>query len=81
MNELKSLCFTLADMARGCTARQYTQEVICAAKSTGMVDVFTQLNLIWTGLDIEFKHNIPEPMSMTSLTKFLDDLEAKQGVW
>lgn len=80
MNALRSLSFTLADMARGRTVRVYAQEVIREARLAGMADTFAQLNLIWTGLDIEFKCDIPEPTSTMTLTKFLDDLESKQGV-
>ena len=81
LQNLQSERYTMADARKQVHPRSYVQKILRNAKAAQMTSVHNQLTLAWNNLDIEFKAQVPAPSPTTTISGFLNDLDAKASVW
>lgn len=59
---------------------EYAQIITRAARSAEM-SMYNQVYLIYNGLNIEFRRDIPIPNENTDLDEFLQELDRKKEIW
>lgn len=46
-----------------------------------MTSVYNQLTIAWNNLSIEFRRDVAEPTSTTTIAEFLDGLDSRANIW
>ena len=52
-----------------------------AAKVAKLDVIYSQLDIIWNGLDVEFQSNIDPPDVITTLNQFLTAIDRRKHQW
>lgn len=73
-------CYTIKDARRKREPLKFAQIIIRAAKSANM-PVFSQIYLIYNGLELEFRRNLTKPTEQTTIDVFLQELENNKEIW
>lgn len=69
------------DARQGRPPRAYAQNILRHAKAAHMTSVYNQLSLAWNNLALEFRRDVPEPTSATTLSQFLNQIDSKKNIW
>ncbi|KAL4744304.1 hypothetical protein BDW72DRAFT_199729 [Aspergillus terricola var. indicus] len=69
------------DVRTGQTPRAFAQEFLRNACSANIGDVYNQIIMAWNKLEGGLRIHIPEPTPRTTIAEFLDQLDAKYGIW
>ena len=77
---LDKCSYTLRDARDGRTPRAYVQDIIRHAKATGL-PLYNQLLLAYTKMHFKFRIHLTEPSSTTTLSSFLEQLDAKANAF
>ena len=72
--------FTMDDARQKREPIEYAQIITRAARSAEM-SMYNQVYLIYNGLNIEFRRDIPIPNENTDLDEFLQELDRKKEIW
>lgn len=81
LEHLKADHYTMADARQGRAPREFAQNMMRYAKAAHMDSVYNQITLIWSNLALEFRQQIPEPTTSTTLSQFIDQLDSKESIW
>lgn len=73
--------YSMADARQQKNPRLYAQDIFRYAKAAEMPSLYNQLSIAWNNLNWEFRRDIPEPTSTTTMRAFLDQLDSKSGIW
>ena len=72
--------YTMDDSRRKREPFEFAQMLIRAAKSATM-PVFSQIYLIYNGLELEFRRDLSKPTESTTIDVFLQELEDNKEIW
>lgn len=72
--------YTMDDARRRREPIEYAQIITRAARSADM-PAYNQIYLIYNGLDLEFRRDLPLPTESTDMDTFLSELETKKEIW
>ena len=72
--------YTLDDARRKREPFEFAQMIIRAAKSTGMT-TYSQIYLIYNGIELEFRRDLTKPTESTTMEAFLQELEDNKEIW
>jgi hypothetical protein len=81
LRALISSRFTFSDIRSGKTIRTHVQEMLRFARSSGFENEFNTLLLIHNSLDTPLRGHINEPTETTTLSQFLNAIDAKWSLW
>jgi hypothetical protein len=81
LRALISSRFTFSDIRSGKTIRTHVQEMLRFARSSGFENEFNTLLLIHNSLDTPLRGHINEPTEITTLSQFLNAIDAKWSLW
>ena len=81
LKNLQQEHYTFSDARNGRSPRAYVHDILRHARSAEMGNTLNQLTLAWNNLAFEFRRDIPEPTSSTTLSSFLDQVSGKAGIW
>jgi hypothetical protein len=81
MNRLQEMSYGYRDVRAGRTPRAFAQEFLRNARSANVGDVYNQITMAWNKLEGGLRIHIPEPTPYTTIAEFLDQLDAKHGIW
>ena len=81
VQHLQTEKYTMADARGSKSPRAYVQSVIRHARAAELTSTFNQLTVAWNNLGLEFRRDIPEPTSSTTLAQFLDQVDVKSNIW
>ncbi len=73
--------YTLTDARSGKDSRVFAQNIFRSVKATNMNSVHNQLTIAWNNLDWRFRANILESTIITSIRKFLNQLDFMTDIW
>ncbi len=73
--------YSMTDARQQKNPRLYTQDIFRYAKAAEMSSLYNQLSIAWNNLDWEFRRDIPEPTSTTTMRAILDQLDSKSNIW
>lgn len=73
---LDNCSYSLQDAKNGRTPRSYVQDIIRHAKAT-QLPLYNQLLLAYTKMHYKFRIHLTEPVSTTTLSNFLEQLDSK----
>jgi len=73
--------YSMTDARSGRTPRAYVQDIMRHAQAAEFSAVYNQLLMAWNNLNLDFRMQIPEPTTTTSLNSFLDSLDSKATTW
>lgn len=71
----------MSDARNEKSPRTYVQNILRYAKAAEFSSIYNQLTVAWNNLALEFRRDIPEPTSATTLGQFLDQVDAKANIW
>jgi hypothetical protein len=77
LRALISSRFTFSNIRSGKTIRTHVQEMLRFARSSGFENEFNTLLLIYNSLDTPLRGHINEPTETTTLSQFLNAIDAK----
>ena len=81
LKNLQAERYTMQDARNGRTPRAYVQDIMRHSRAAEFNSTYNQLVMAWNNLDLNFKMQIPEPTTATTLTSFFDSLDAKASIW
>lgn len=61
--------------------RAWIQQMLHCAKAANFDSTHNQLTIIWNGLDVTLRRDIPEPDMSTTLSMFLGHIDSKTAIW
>ncbi|RFU29808.1 hypothetical protein B7463_g6527, partial [Scytalidium lignicola] len=73
--------FTFGDIRAGKSIRLYAQSMFKHAKAAEMTSTYNQLLTVWNGLDVQLRVHVPMPTPATSMSAFLQELDAKGPIF
>ena len=79
--KLQSIRYTMADAKAGKDPRAVAQDIFRHAKAAHLDSIQNQLTMAWNALDCEFRFQIPEPTTTSTIRQFLHDLDSHAGIW
>ena len=81
LQHLQSEHYTMNDARQGRSPRSFAQNMLRHTKAAQLTSVYNQLSLAWNNLALEFRRDIPEPATTTTLSQFLGQLDFKENLW
>ena len=81
VRHLQTERYSMADARNGKSPRAYVQAVLRHAKAAEFSSTYNQLTVAWNNLALEFRRDIPEPTSATTLGQFLEQVDTKSSIW
>ena len=78
---LQTQQYTMADARAEKSPRSYAQDIFRHAKAAQLTKVYNQLTIAWNNLALNFRRDIPELTSSTTISIFIDQLDSKASLW
>lgn len=73
--------YTMYDAQQQREPREYAQKIIRHAKSAELTSIFNQLNVIYNGIDVEFRQVLKKPTNTTNLDTYLQEMDDMKEIW
>ena len=78
---IHNLRFGYPEIRSGKTPRHFVQELMRHARAAHYEDPFNLLTMAWSRFDPALRRDIAEPKETTTMSQFLEEIDAKAGVW
>ena len=73
--------YDMQDLRNDVRPRAFIMDMLRLARAGHLASTYSQLSIIWNRIDVSLRRDIPEPTETTSLSQFLDQIDAKTGIW
>ncbi|MCJ1226973.1 hypothetical protein MMC12_003628 [Toensbergia leucococca] len=73
--------FTMRDASNHREPREFTVKMLRSAKDAGLSIVKVQLDIVYNGIDLELRRDIPRLTDHTTVNDFLQSLDDRKHEW
>ena len=81
VSRLRSAVYGYAEVREGIRPRQHANRIAGLAKAAEIPSIYNQLTVIYNSLQLDFRRDIREPSTKTTIHQFFEELDSKADIW